>query len=470
MEPLLVKYASHHNFEVNFNTQLVNAQRDAEGILCTVKKTNSDVTYRIRTKYLLGADGGKSTIGRAFPFEFQRGPSGGVACNVLFNADLGHLMKERDAMLHAILKPDRKWRAGAGTIMRMVRPYHQWLLTIMAPGTDVMPWKDFTTETPQLLEHIKECIGDDSVELDILRIDTWVIRETVAEKFSMNNDVFLLGDAAHRHPPAYGLGSNTCIQDAYNLAWKIAYVHRGLAGEGLLETYSEERQPVGANLVKEANEGLRDHLEAWEALGMYAPTAEEGLKQLNEIYDPTEIGKQRRRRVQKAFESKLREGNSVGIGMNQWYTSTGIYLDDEAGPRPELVGDPVTQPLISTYPGVRLPHAWLDISTRRKEISTHDLAGHGAFCIFTGHGGEGWLRAAKKISESTGIPLNGYGIGFGLDYHDVYRQWWDNREVEDDGCVLIRPDRYVAWRSMGSVADPEAKLLAVLKKILARED
>ncbi|KAI9159112.1 Phenol 2-monooxygenase [Paramyrothecium foliicola] len=407
MEPSLIKYASHHNFEVIFNTRLVDVQRTDAGILCNISNTKNNMSYSILTRYLFGADGGKTTVGWAFPFKFKREASGGVACNVLINADLGHLMQEHDAGLHGIVRPDRKWRAGTASVLRMVRPYDQWSYSIVAPGLHESPFKDLTPQSPELIENVKEAIGDDSVDVEIVRVDTWVIRETVAESYSIDNDVFLLGDAAHRHPPAYGLGSNTCIQDAYNLGWKVAYVHKGLAGPGLLQTYNDERQPVGANLVKNANDGLREHIEVFESLGTGAETAEEGMKQLNELYDPTEIGAKRRRRLQLALEGKAREGRSVGIGMNQWYESSAVSVDDELTAKPELTGDPITTPLIATYPGFRLPHAWLDIATRRKKISTHDLAGHGSFCIFTGHGGEGWLLAAKKISEATGIPLKG---------------------------------------------------------------
>src|SRR5947209_13662549 len=65
---------------------------------------------------------------------------------------------------------------------------------------------------------------------------------------------FCLGDAVHRHPPFNGLGSNTCIQDAFNLAWKVAYVHKNLASPSLLESYNAERQPVGLGVITRANQ------------------------------------------------------------------------------------------------------------------------------------------------------------------------------------------------------------------------
>jgi 2-polyprenyl-6-methoxyphenol hydroxylase-like FAD-dependent oxidoreductase len=471
MEPVLVKYAQHHNFDAVFNNELIDVKRTEDGLVGTVKNLLTGQTYQIRTKCLFGADGGRSTVGRAFPFTYHRQPSGGSALNILFNADLGHLMHGRDAGLHGIVQPDRKWRAANAAVLRMVRPYTQWLYGVIATGQGPSVFENITAESSELREYIHEAIGDDSVPFEILRVDKWTIRETVAESFSDGNDVFLIGDAAHRHPPAYGLGSNTCIQDAYNLGWKVAYVHRGLAGKGLLQSYSAERQPVGADLVKNANEGLRDHARIFSALGMDASTAEEGMRQLSELHETSEAGAQRRKLLHEALEVKKREGQSIGIGMNQWYdSSNAVYTGDEPGPRPELPAgaDVVTTPLITTYPGMRLPHAWLDTPTKRKEISTQDLAGHGSFCLITGRGGEAWVSAAARVSEATGIPLRAYSIGFGLDYHDVYRQWYSAREVEDDGCVLVRPDRFVAWRSPKIVEDCETKLREVLDKVLDR--
>jgi hypothetical protein len=125
----------------------------------------------------------------------------------------------------------------------------------------------------------------------------------------------------------------------------------------------------------------------------------------------------------KALEGKRREGESIGMAMNQSYRSKAVYLDDETSPPPLPSGDPHVKILITSYPGHRLPHAWLDKPTRGKLRSTQDLAGNGSFCLLTGHGGHAWRLAAYKVSKTTGVPITTYSIGFGLDYQDVYREW-----------------------------------------------
>lgn len=469
MEPLLVKYATHHDFEVRFKTELVSAIRKEPGstILCEVRDLSTGHTYHVRTRYLFGADGGRSTVARLFPFAFDAKPPQGVACNILFRADLAHLMHGREAQLHWIMKPDRRSRFGIAPTMRMVTPWKEWLLVCFTPGATEDPFKDLTPQSPELREFLQEIIGDDSVDVEVLRLDPWVIRETVAKCYQDGQNVFLLGDAAHRHPPSYGLGSNTCLQDAYNLAWKVALVAQGIAGRELLASYDAERQPVGAELVRQSNDCLRLHAAVWAALGMFADSPEEGMSQVRALSEATSEGAAQRARLHAALEGERAEAESLGLTMNQWYTSTAVYLADEPGSRPALEGDPVKRIFVSTYPGTRLPHAWLDIATRRREISTQDLAGKASFCLFTGHGGDAWKTAARKVSEATGVPIRSYGIGFGLDYHDVYRQWHDRREVGEDGCVLVRPDRFVAWRSMKMAPHPEEKLLQVFSHILS---
>ena len=282
-----------------------------------------------------------------------------------------------------------------------------------------------------------------------------------------NIQSFCLGDAVHRHPPINGLGSNTCIQDAYNLAWKIAYVINGQADPKLLESYSSERQPVGEAVITRANQGLRDHVPVWEALGMMDPSLETRRKDFRQLSEATPEGIARRVRLQDAVKGTSREFHGVGIEMNQRYVSKAIYLADE-GPRPALPKDPALEHEITTYPGSRLPHAWLNTRSPGKQFSTMDLVGHGAFCLLTGIGGESWKAAAKTAAEKLNIEIRVYSIGWGQDYEDVYFDWARRREISDDGCVLVRPDRFVGWRSKSMIAEAEEKLLHVLSAILRR--
>ena len=279
---------------------------------------------------------------------------------------------------------------------------------------------------------------------------------------------FCLGDAVHRHPPFNGLGSNTCIQDAFNLAWKVSYVMSGAASPKLLDTYSAERQPVGEGIIQRANQGLRDHAGWMNAIGMTEPDVEKRKAILAEFDDKTDAGRQRRADFRRGIENTATEFHGLGIEMNQQYRSGAVHAADEARPDapPPLPADAVRERLISTYPGMRLPHAWLNTRVPGDKISTIDLAGHGRFCLLTGPGGEKWKEAAAKVAEKLGVAIASYSIGWKEDYEDVYFDWAERREVEEDGCVLVRPDRFVAWRSREMVGRPEEKLESVMRSVL----
>jgi hypothetical protein len=262
------------------------------------------------------------------------------------------------------------------------------------------------------------------------------------------------------------LGSNTCIQDAFNLAWKIDYVMSGKAGPKLLDSFSKERQPVGVDIITRANQGLRDHIHWQTTLGMLEPDEAKRLQILAEFDDPGEKGRKRRQDFQEAIEKTTTEFHGLGIEMNQRYISDAVYLSDQ-GPPPPPPEDTVRTHQITTYPGRRLPHVWLNTRSPGKRVSTIDLAGHGRFCLLTGPGGQMWKDAARIVSKAVGVDIVGYSVGWKQDYEDVYFDWARKREVDEDGCVLVRPDRFVAWRSKSMIANAEQKLEEVMRSVLA---
>ena len=120
----------------------------------------------------------------------------------------------------------------------------------------------------------------------------------------------------------------------------------------------------------------------------------------------------------------------------------------------------------ATYPGLRLPHAW--IGDTLNKASTHDIATGTGFTLFTGINGKPWADDAQRVARALDIELKAVVIGEGLEHQDLYGDWLRQREVEEDGVILVRPDKHIAWRSHRLVEDPEHALTAVLSSILPR--
>jgi hypothetical protein len=158
--------------------------------------------------------------------------------------------------------------------------------------------------------------------------------------------------------------------------------------------------------------------------------------------------------------------------MGQRYEGTGIYSGDEAEPYVSFgraAEDAVLYYEPSTYPGCRLPHVWLNKTLPEEPVSTIDLAGNGAFALLTGVGGHWWKGAAKIVANKLQVRLQAHSIGVGQDWTDPYFDWERMRGVDESGVVLIRPDRFVAWRAGEVLHSPEAceqKLTDVMKSIL----
>ncbi len=244
----------------------------------------------------------------------------------------------------------------------------------------------------------------------------------------------------HKHPPSHGLGSNTSIQDSYNLAWKLAAVLRGQSGEELLESSSVERASVAKQVVTRANDSGREYKPIFDALGVTnAVVDEEFTEKLKLRKENSPGGAARRGALRAALDNKDHEFNAQGTEIGQFYDSGAVIRD--GGIRPEQPDDPMLHHHKSTYPGLRLPHAWL--GDRDHKFSTHDIAKGTQFTLFTGIAGQRWTEVAVRVGARLGIELVSVVIGEGLEVQDLYGDWFRQREVEEDGVILVRPDKHI---------------------------
>ena len=205
------------------------------------------------------------------------------------------------------------------------------------------------------------------------------------------------------------------------------------------------------------------------ALGNLQPTVSERNAAVNELQSDSDPGRARREILRGGLEALHTEEHGLGIEMNQRYTSSAVWHKG-VGESPTFSTDAKQYYHPTTYPGARLPHVWLNTALPGKRVSTIDLAGKKKFLLLTGIGGEGWKTAAQQISQDLRVPLSAYSVGFRQDYEDMYLDWARVRDVEESGCVLVRPDYFVAWRAKRWERSRSAmELKEVVTSVLSKE-
>ena len=325
--------------------------------------------------------------------------------------------------------------------MRAVEPWTQW---IAGWGFDMTKGEpDFSPE--EVKRKVRLLVGDPELEIEINTTSTWYVNQAHAPVYSKGR-VFCGGDAVHRHPPSSGLGSNTCVQDAFNLAWKLAFVVKGYAGERLLDSYTLERAPVGAQIVKRANQSRLDYAPLNRCF-RDADSPDPVAAGLAKLADPGPEGTARRSSLAEALRLKNYEFNAQGVELNQRCVSEAV-LPDRDSVEEVWTRDSQLYVQSTTRPGAKLPHAWLVASDGRR-ISTLDVVGKGRFSLVTGIAGQAWIDAVGELN----LPfLNAAVIG-SPSAQDLYATWHGMREIEEAGALLVRPDGIVAWRHHRAAAD-----------------
>lgn len=461
MEPLLFKTACSRGTQARMSTEYVRHEQDADGVTTTCRDRLTGKEFTVRSKYLVGADGGNSAVAQhiGLPFEGKMGVAGSM--NIIFKADLTRYVAHRPSVLYWVLQPGSNVGGIGMGLVRMVRPWNEWLINWGYDINEGVPEVDNA-----FAEGVaRDLIGDPDIDIEITSVSTWTVNNCYATR-AHKGRVFCMGDAIHRHPPSNGLGSNTSIQDGFNLAWKLALVIKGQAGAGLLESYTDERAPIARQIVTRANKSIEEFGPIFGALGLLDSIDPVKMQEnMDRRCENTPAAENQRAALREAIAFKVYEFDAHGVEMNQRYRSKAVVADGQ--PEPPFARDPELHFQQTTWPGARLPHAWL-FNDGNQKVSSLDLCGHGRFTILTGIGGEAWVDAGCALSAELGLPIEAHVIGPRQQWQDHYGDWARAREVGDSGMILVRPDHHVAWRSEGMAAAPEAELRRVLKAILDR--
>ncbi len=464
MEPILLNEATQRGTKVRFNTEYKSLVQDEDGVTATVYDHLTKQDYQIRAKYLIGADGGNSKVAEdiKLPMEGQMAVAGSM--NIVIEADLTKYVAHRPSVLYWVLQPGSDVGGIGMGLVRMIRPWNKWLVLW---GYDINePPPEVTDEFAISIVH--SLIGDDTIDVKIDSTSVWTNNDMYAKE-NTRGRVFCMGDATHRHPPSNGLGSNTSIQDAYNLCWKLAHVLKGQASESLLDSYNTERAPVAKQIVTRANQSISEFGPIFESLGLL-DTQDPVQMQANmeKRKEDTPEAAEQREKLRKAILFKSYEFNCHGVELNHRYQSSAVVSDGTA--EPEFTKDKELYYHATTWPGARLPHVWLRRGDFGKDVvSSLDIVGKGRFTVLTGIGGHDWIEAAQKVSAETGVEIATYSIGAGQDLEDVYGEWPVAREISDAGCLLVRPDAHVGFRHAGAASNAFELLSNALKQLLGKD-
>lgn len=463
-EPMLVDAIRDAGTDVRFGHELETLTQDETGVSSTVRDRGTGELITVRSRYVIGADGARSRVLDMAGLTVA-GPAGlAHAANVWFEADLSRYLAHRPGVLVWNVMPGPLPPLRLGTLI-CHKPFTEFVLAFMYdPEHDDL--SELTTE--DLVARVHAAIGDDQVKVTIKGTAEWQVNAQAAPTYSAGR-VFCMGDAVHRHPPTNGLGLNMSVADAFNLGWKLALVLDGRAGPALLDTYTAERQPVGAQGVDRAITSLGEMAAVDAALGFEpGQSAANGWAALAELDEPGPRGAARRRVLSEAIAMTDYQFNAHGLELGYVYTSDAVVDAGPASPPRPVEADATLHYRATTRPGARVPHARLERDAA--SVSTLDLVDGLGFTLLTGPGGQPWLEAAAETSSRFGVPITVHVVGRGSGLADPYGEWAAVREVESDGCVLVRPDRHVAWRHPRIDAAATRTLGTAMECILARSD
>ncbi|KAF6161362.1 hypothetical protein GIB67_009241 [Kingdonia uniflora] len=492
--------------------ECTSIQSANDGITAGVSflKEGEKVERKIRCKILVGSDGAGSTVRKLVGISMRGETNLQKLVSVHFlSRDLGQfLLNERPGMLFFVFNTE-----AIGVLVAHDLNQGEFVLQIpFYPPQQSL--QDFNSEVCK--EIIFKLAGQELLDLDVIDIKPWMMHAEVAENFiSCDNRVILVGDAAHRFPPAGGFGMNTGIQDAHNLAWKIASLVKGIAPSSILHTYETERRPIALFNTALSVQNFKAAMSVPSALGLDPTVANSvhqvinsavgsilpsqiqralvdgifavGRTQVSEyiLNEKNPLGHSRLAKLRRVFE----EGKSLQLQFPA--EDLGFrYLKGALAPDNILAHDSQEAPTgrrkdydPSGETGSRLPHMNVRVlqTSQSETLSTLDLV-HGdkvEFLLIIAPKKESYdlAQAAFKVTEGLKVSLRvcimwPHGSSEGLysskealfpwvNYVDVSEvkklstspSWWDICHMTDRGAILVRPDEHIAWRVKSEVVD-----------------
>jgi 2,4-dichlorophenol 6-monooxygenase len=460
LEPLLKARAEELSpGRIRFGHELTGLEQDGEGVRATVRDNASGREYAVGCQYLLGADGGRRVAGLA-GVEYEGLGVVTQTATLHVSADFSPWAPDPDVLIRWIFSP----QAGVLVVMVPMGPDRwgpdsgEWVIHLNYPVDDPRAQSDAQVEADA-----RRAMGLPDAPMKIHKITRWSVDAVMASAFRAGR-VFLLGDAAHRHPPTGGLGLTSAIHDAQNLCWKVAAVLAGQASPALLDTYEAERRPADELNAQRSVENALNHFAIGAALGVSPENSpEQNMQLMRRMWSgrPEDAG--HRSEVLRAMRAQSMEFSELNVEYGYCCESAAIVPD---GSPPPAQLDPIRVYQPSTRPGAPLPHAWVDDEDgNRRPIK--DLVAPGRFLLIAGEDGQAWCEAARDLAAAAGLPLDAVRIGhLDGDLYDPRCGWLRHRQIGSGGAILVRPDRVIGWRRQDGTSQPRETLAEALTQVL----
>jgi 2-polyprenyl-6-methoxyphenol hydroxylase-like FAD-dependent oxidoreductase len=429
LEAILRHQATEAGASVMDGSEVTAVEQDDDGVTVVARDVDTGAERRLRTSYLVGADGAHSTVREALEIPFDGRGVFSNSLTIYFTADLAPQMLGKPLSVVYVNNPV------FGGFFRLAKDCQSGFLVINTVGDPrtnpdaANAAKDTSVE--RMIEFVRAGAGVPDLDVRIDGVARWRSSSDVAQRYH-DGRVLLAGDAAHVMPPNGGFGGNTGVQDAYDLAWKLALVVGGVAPPALLSTYDAERRPVDKFTVEQAYTRYVTRTAPYLTATDLQPFVADLEIELGYIYRSPAI--------------LLEESDDDQSGHGD---------DDQCGH-----GDPR---LTRAVPGSRAPHLWLERDGRRR--STLDLFGRD-FVLLAAPDGVAWCDAAPAAAVP-GARLAAYCVGRAelVVPDDSFTEAYD---LSRTGAVLVRPDGFVAWRARAASRRPAESLAAALHAALMR--
>ena len=436
LEPLIKERALEFGSRIEYCTELVSFEQDADGVTATVRNIDTLKEERIRAQFMVSCDGNRSPIREKLGIRMIGHPVMSHSITIYFRADCSRALRGRNLGVIYVNNPAvrgffRLEKTGLGGFLVVFT-----VGDIRDPAARNAAGDMSEAKAAQL---VRDAVGQPDLDVKVEDVASWVAVCRAAERYQEGR-VFIAGDAAHHMPPTGGFNGNTGIQDAHNIAWKLACVTRGEAGLPLMDAYNEERQPAGMLAMEQAYQ-------------RYVTRSDPDL----------------------GTEGMHPQVPDMHVEFNR-YRSRAVIPDADLPDDGKLDIDPRKS---LARPGTRAPH--VELRRRGEVISSLDLYGNG-FVLMAGHEGRGWVEAAAAAAKQLGIELPVHVVGKPGSQGDVIDLPPHRRTaatlftqpfpaaygISPSGAVLVRPDGYVGWRMKShSPAAPDA-LASALGRILCR--